>query len=110
MQLPSQKQHYGITIHHVAMMVSKEHTVCVPIKADAQLSLAGTHFGCHYFRVQRAAVFVDVASVGAATDGTHLGTIAPPEVPANCGWGDDGKTLYMTAATSVYRIRTLVGK
>ena len=32
-----------------------------------------------------------------------------PEVPANCAWGDDGKTLYMTAVTSVYRVRTLVG-
>jgi gluconolactonase len=42
--------------------------------------------------------------------GKHLGTIKPPEVPANCGWGDDGKTLYMTAVTSVYRIRTLVGR
>jgi gluconolactonase len=43
-------------------------------------------------------------------DGKHLGTIAPPEVPANCGWGEDGKTLYMTAVTGIYRIRTLVGK
>jgi gluconolactonase len=43
-------------------------------------------------------------------NGTHLGTIAPPETPANCGWGDDGKTLYMTAVTSVYRVRTLVGR
>jgi gluconolactonase len=42
--------------------------------------------------------------------GRHLGTILPPEVPANCGWGDDGKTLYMTAGTGIYRIRTLVGK
>jgi len=42
--------------------------------------------------------------------GKHLGTIAPPETPANCGWGDDGKTLYMTAVTSVYRVRTLVGR
>ena len=42
--------------------------------------------------------------------GKHLGTIAPPEIPANCGWGDDGKTLYMTAVTSVYRVRTLVGR
>ena len=24
-------------------------------------------------------------------DGKHLGTIKPPETPANCGWGDDGK-------------------
>ncbi len=38
--------------------------------------------------------------------GKHLGTIKPPEVPANCNWGDaDGKTLYMTARTGVYRVR-----
>jgi len=42
--------------------------------------------------------------------GTHLGTIKPPETPANCGWGEDGKTLYMTAVTGIYRVRTLVGK
>jgi len=44
-----------------------------------------------------------------APDGTHLGTIQPPETPANCAWGDDGKTLYMTAETSVYRIKLSVG-
>ena len=43
-------------------------------------------------------------------EGKHLGTIEPPEVPANCGWGDDDKTLYMTAVTGVYRVRTLVGR
>jgi len=42
--------------------------------------------------------------------GKHLGTIRPPEGPANCGWGDDGKTLYLTAVTSVYRVKTLVGR
>jgi gluconolactonase len=41
-------------------------------------------------------------------DGKHLGTLKTPEVPANCGWGDDGKTLYITARTSVYRIKTAV--
>ena len=40
-------------------------------------------------------------------EGKALGRIEPPEVPANVGWGDDGKTLYMTARTSVYRIRLL---
>jgi gluconolactonase len=40
-----------------------------------------------------------------APDGRHLGTSRPPEVAANCGWGDDGKTLYITAETGVYRIR-----
>ena len=41
-------------------------------------------------------------------EGTHLGTIKPPEDPANCGWGDDGRTLYITAETGLYRIRTSV--
>jgi gluconolactonase len=40
-----------------------------------------------------------------APDGRHLGTIRAPEAAANCGWGDDGKTLYITAETSVYRVR-----
>ena len=39
-------------------------------------------------------------------EGKHLGTIRPPEVPANCNWGDaDGRTLYMTARTGLYRVR-----
>ena len=38
--------------------------------------------------------------------GKHLGTIAAPEQPANFAWGDDdGRTLYVTALTSVYRLR-----
>ncbi|AHG89413.1 SMP-30/Gluconolaconase/LRE-like region-containing protein [Gemmatirosa kalamazoonensis] len=44
-----------------------------------------------------------------APDGTHLGTISPPETPANFAWGDaDGRTLYITARTSLYRIRLSV--
>ena len=39
-------------------------------------------------------------------EGKHLGTIQPPEIPANCAWGDkDAKTLYMTARTGLYRIK-----
>ena len=38
-------------------------------------------------------------------DGKLLGKIQPTEVPANVGWGDDGKTLYMTARTGLYRIK-----
>jgi gluconolactonase len=44
-----------------------------------------------------------------APDGTRLGRIQTPETPANCAWGDDGRTLYITAETSVYRIRLSVG-
>ena len=40
-----------------------------------------------------------------APDGTYLGIIAPPERPANVGFGEDGKTLFMTARTGLYRIK-----
>jgi gluconolactonase len=39
--------------------------------------------------------------------GHHLGTVVMPEQPANLTWGDnDYQTLYITATTSVYRLRT----
>ncbi len=38
-------------------------------------------------------------------EGRHLGTIQPGETAANIAFGDDGKTLYVTASTSVYRVR-----
>lgn len=39
-----------------------------------------------------------------APDGKHLGTIKLPEGPSNLAWGPDGKTLYITAETSLYKI------
>ena len=42
-------------------------------------------------------------------DGKHLGTIDIPEKAANMAWGDeDAKTLYITASSSLYRIRMKV--
>lgn len=39
-------------------------------------------------------------------NGKHIGTIVMPEQPANLAWGDkDHRTLYITATTSVYRLR-----
>lgn len=41
-----------------------------------------------------------------APTGDHLGLIPMPEVTSNCAFGDtDSRTLYMTACTSLYRIR-----
>ncbi|MBL9201011.1 MAG: SMP-30/gluconolactonase/LRE family protein [Opitutaceae bacterium] len=38
--------------------------------------------------------------------GRLLGTIVPPERPANCAFGDtDGKSLFMTCRTGLYRVR-----
>jgi gluconolactonase len=42
-------------------------------------------------------------------EGKHIGTIHVPEVVSNVAWGDkDGKTLYITASTSIYRIQLRV--
>ena len=38
-----------------------------------------------------------------------LGRIMPPEVPANCAWGDsDLRGLYLTARTGLYRVRLAI--
>ncbi len=38
--------------------------------------------------------------------GKHLGTVKVPEVVSNVAWGDKNrKTLYITASTSIYRIK-----
>lgn len=42
-------------------------------------------------------------------EGKHLGTMRVPEKVGNLAWGDeDGKTLYITASSSVYRVRVNV--
>jgi gluconolactonase len=39
-------------------------------------------------------------------EGRHLGTIIGPEHPHNLAWGgEDGRTLYLTAQTGLYRVR-----
>lgn len=39
-------------------------------------------------------------------DGKHLGTLATGVPTANCGWGDDGSTLYITADKQLVRVKT----
>ncbi len=40
-----------------------------------------------------------------APDGTHLGTFATGEATANCGWGEDGSVLYITADMYIGRVK-----
>ena len=40
-------------------------------------------------------------------EGKHLGTINTGEATANCGWGNDGSVLYITADDKLARIQTL---
>lgn len=41
-----------------------------------------------------------------ASDGTLLGRFDLGVPTANCAWGDDGSSLYITADTAIYRVRT----
>lgn len=41
-----------------------------------------------------------------APDGTPLGRLDTGEATANCGWGDDGTTLYITADMYLARVKT----
>ena len=44
-----------------------------------------------------------------SASGEHVGTIVVPEQPANLTWGDkDYRTLYITATTSVYKLKMKV--
>ena len=43
-----------------------------------------------------------------APDGKRLGRIETGERTANCNWGDDGSTLYVTADTYLCRVKTKV--
>lgn len=38
-------------------------------------------------------------------EGKHLGTISTGELIANCAWGDDGSTLYMTSHMYLARVK-----
>jgi gluconolactonase len=41
--------------------------------------------------------------------GEHLATLGLPESPHNLAWGgEDARTLYITALTSIYRIRLAI--
>ena len=43
-----------------------------------------------------------------APDGTHLGTLRGPKLAANFAWGEDGKTLFLTARSGLYKTRLLI--
>ena len=44
-----------------------------------------------------------------APDGMLLGTIETGQPTSNVAWGEDGKTLFITGGTSVYRLRLTTG-
>jgi gluconolactonase len=81
----------GKLFKDVTGMVGKQKGLPDGLKVDAQGNLFATGpGGVHIY----------------APDGTLLGRIETGEATANCAWGDDGSTLYITADMYLCRIRT----
>lgn len=70
---------------------------------------AGKKGGPDGLKVDRAGNLWATAPGGVAIfapDAAHLGTIDTGERTANCNWGDDGSTLYITADMYLMRVKT----
>lgn len=81
----------GRTFADVTSMVGKLKGLPDGLKVDARGNLFATGPG-------GVLIF--------APDGTHLGTIHTGEATANCAFGDDGSTLYITADLYICRVKT----
>ena len=81
----------GRVLFDVTSMVSSKKGLPDGLKVDAKGNLFATGPG---------GVLIITAK------GQHLGTINTGEATANCAWGDDGSTLYITADMFLCRIKT----
>ena len=109
----------------------REHTHIkrFPVKADGTLGGGAEFFNAHPFVAEEKArrgittwpgscdgLKVDIHGNLFATgppgvmilspEGKHIGTLRTNERTANCAWGDDGCTLYITADMYLLRVRT----
>lgn len=102
---------------YVADSGTPKHIRVFDVKADG--TLGGGKVFCRIdkgvpdgIRVDQAGRVWSSAGDGVqifSPDGTLVGRILVPESPANlCFGGDDGKTLFMTARTSLYSIKVAV--
>lgn len=92
-----------------------------PVKADGTLDAGKVFFDSTQWVKDKKPGLPDGLKVDAAGNvfatgpggvivfdktGKHLGTLATGVPTANCGWGDDGSTLYITADKQLVRVKT----
>jgi gluconolactonase len=73
------------------------------------LKTAGGKGSCDGLKIDRAGNLWATGPGGVlviSPSGKHLGTLATGVPTANCGWGDDGSTLYITANNMLLRVKT----
>ena len=64
LHIAGRHQHHPVPIHDPAVGIGEERAVGVPVEGDSQVRAQRLGLPGHDFRMQGAAVFVDVASVG----------------------------------------------
>ena len=64
LHIAGRHQHHPVPIDHPAVGVGKQRAVGIPIEGDPQVGAQRLGLPGHDFRMQGAAVFVDIASVG----------------------------------------------
>ncbi|MSU53490.1 MAG: gluconolactonase [Opitutia bacterium] len=75
------------------------------------LKTAGGKGSCDGLKIDRAGNLWATGPGGVlviSPTGKHLGTLATGVPTANCGWGDDGSTLYITANNMLLRVKTRI--
>ena len=75
-----------------------------------QLKAAGKKGGCDGLKIDTQGNLFATGPGGVlvlSPEGKHMGTLSTGTRIANVGWGDDGRTLYLTADMYLCRIRTL---
>ena len=73
------------------------------------LKTAGGSGSCDGLKIDRSGNLWATGPGGVlviSPQGKHLGTLATGVPTANCGWGDDGGTLYITAKNFLLRLKT----
>jgi sugar lactone lactonase YvrE len=89
----------------------RRFSTAIAIAAVGTLLLAGCNRGGNDTTAEHGNVYVTAPGGIWAyfPAGERIGIIEVPEQVANFTWGDeDGRTLYITAVTSVYRLRMKV--
>jgi gluconolactonase len=102
----------GAATRVMAFDVQPDGSIAAPrVFLDAQrLRAPGLRGGCDGLKVDREGNVWTTGPGGVlvvSREGRLLGRLNTHEPTANCAWGDDGSTLYITANYFVVRIRTL---
>jgi hypothetical protein len=76
-QLLGDQRHQLVAIDHLALLVDDQHPVGVAIQRDADIGAHFVHLPRQGGRIGRAAIHVDVETVGLVVDRHHLGAQFP---------------------------------